>query len=76
MEYFLLLWFVLAHVCGPHKDSSIDSYLPTCTVPTRLFALKHGADLVWGPETVDKAILHAERVIDRQSNHCLHYLLV
>lgn len=34
-------------------------------VPTRLFALKHGAKLVWGPEIIDKAILHAERVVDR-----------
>ncbi|KAL4250290.1 tRNA-dihydrouridine(47) synthase [NAD(P)(+)] [Abortiporus biennis] len=33
-------------------------------LPTRLFALKHGAKLVWGPEVVDKAILHAERVVD------------
>ncbi|EGO05366.1 hypothetical protein SERLA73DRAFT_118923 [Serpula lacrymans var. lacrymans S7.3] len=33
-------------------------------LPTRLFALKHGASLVWGPEMVDKAILHAERVVD------------
>ncbi|TRM61594.1 hypothetical protein BD626DRAFT_549162 [Schizophyllum amplum] len=33
----------------------------------RLFALKHGASLVWGPEIVDKAILHAERVVDRAS---------
>ncbi|KAI6120866.1 hypothetical protein EDD16DRAFT_1705365 [Pisolithus croceorrhizus] len=32
--------------------------------PTRLMALKHGASLVWGPEVVDKAILHAERVVD------------
>lgn len=36
------------------------------TVPTRLFALKYGADLVWGPEMVDKAILNAERVVDRK----------
>jgi tRNA-dihydrouridine synthase 2 len=36
-------------------------------VPTRLFALKHGAKLVWGPEIIDKAILHAERVVDRTS---------
>jgi hypothetical protein len=35
------------------------------SVPTRLFALKHGATLVWGPEMVDKAILHSERVVDR-----------
>jgi len=36
-------------------------------VPTRLFALKHGATLVWGPEIVDKAILHAKREVDRAS---------
>ena len=36
------------------------------TVPTRLFALKHGATLVWGPEIVDKAILHSKRVVNRQ----------
>ena len=36
-------------------------------VPTRLFSLKYGASLVWGPEIVDKAILHAERVVDRTS---------
>lgn len=35
-------------------------------VPTRLFALKHGATLVWGPEIVDKAILHAKREVDRE----------
>jgi len=29
-------------------------------------ALKHGATLVWGPEMVDKAILHAEREVDRK----------
>jgi len=33
-------------------------------LPTRLLALKYGASLVWGPEMVDKAILHAERVVD------------
>ncbi|KAG8219358.1 hypothetical protein J3R82DRAFT_275 [Butyriboletus roseoflavus] len=33
-------------------------------LPTRLTALKHGATLVWGPEVVDKAILHTERVVD------------
>ena len=38
-------------------------------VPTRLFALKHGANLVWGPEMVDKAILNAERVVDREFIH-------
>ncbi|TDL19410.1 FMN-linked oxidoreductase [Rickenella mellea] len=34
------------------------------SLPTRLFALKHGASLVWSPEIVDKAILHSERVVD------------
>ncbi|KAF8590796.1 FMN-linked oxidoreductase [Ramaria rubella] len=34
------------------------------SLPTRLFALKHGAKLVWGPEIVDRAMLHAERVVD------------
>ncbi|GJJ11883.1 hypothetical protein Clacol_006121 [Clathrus columnatus] len=34
------------------------------SLPTRLFALKHGAKLVWGPEIVDKALLHAERAVD------------
>lgn len=33
-------------------------------LPTRLFALKHGATMVWGPEMVDKAILHTEREVD------------
>ncbi|KAG2155753.1 hypothetical protein DEU56DRAFT_322513 [Suillus clintonianus] len=33
-------------------------------LPTRLMALKYGATLVWGPEMVDKAILHAEREVD------------
>ena len=35
-------------------------------MPTRLYALKHGASLVWSPETVDKAVLHTERVVDRE----------
>ncbi|TFK42019.1 tRNA-dihydrouridine synthase 2 [Crucibulum laeve] len=33
-------------------------------LPTRLFALKYGATLVWGPEMVDRAILHAKREVD------------
>ncbi|CAA7268086.1 unnamed protein product [Cyclocybe aegerita] len=36
-------------------------------LPTRLFALKHGATLVWGPEIVDKAILHATREVDPET---------
>ncbi|KAF8324485.1 uncharacterized protein EI90DRAFT_2934667 [Cantharellus anzutake] len=34
------------------------------TLPSRLLALKYGADLVWGPEVVDRAIIGCERVID------------
>ena len=33
-----------------------------------MYALKHGAKLVWGPETVDKAILHTTRAVDRESS--------
>jgi tRNA-dihydrouridine synthase 2 len=43
------------------------------SVPTRLFALKHGAKLVWGPEMVDKAMLNSERVVDRGSPVLLSY---
>ncbi len=31
----------------------------------RLMALHYGAGLVWGPEIVDKAIIGAQRVVDR-----------
>lgn len=31
-------------------------------LPTRLLALKYGADLVWGPEIIDKKILQCDRV--------------
>ncbi|KAG8899187.1 hypothetical protein FRC00_001797 [Tulasnella sp. 408] len=34
------------------------------TLPSRLLALRYGADLVWGPETVDKAIIGCERAVD------------
>ncbi|KAI0370061.1 FMN-linked oxidoreductase, partial [Pilatotrama ljubarskyi] len=37
--------------------------LNSSIVPTRLYALKHGAKLVWGPERVDRAILHTTRVV-------------
>lgn len=30
-------------------------------LPTRLVALKHGADLVWGPEIIDKKLITCER---------------
>jgi tRNA-dihydrouridine synthase 2 len=31
-------------------------------LPTRLLALKYGADLVWGPEIIDKKIITCERL--------------
>ncbi|KAG0665043.1 hypothetical protein C6P46_000669 [Rhodotorula mucilaginosa] len=34
------------------------------TLPVRLIALEYGAELVWGPEIVDKAIIGAERKVD------------
>ncbi|KAL8284011.1 hypothetical protein RQP46_005124 [Phenoliferia psychrophenolica] len=34
------------------------------TLPTRLLSLEYGAELVWGPEIVDKAIIGATREVD------------
>lgn len=36
--------------------------------PSRLLALKYGADLVWGPETVDKALIGTTRRHNSQTN--------
>lgn len=36
------------------------------TLPMRLLALYHGAGLVWTPEIVDKAIIGAQRSVDRE----------
>lgn len=33
-------------------------------LPSRLLALKYGADLVWGPETIDRSLIGAERRIN------------
>lgn len=33
-------------------------------LPSRLLALKYGADLVWGPETVDRAIIGSTRRVN------------
>jgi hypothetical protein len=35
-------------------------------LPQRLLSLHYGAGLVWGPEIVDKAIIGAERIVDRK----------
>ncbi|KAH9810442.1 hypothetical protein DFH28DRAFT_986011 [Melampsora americana] len=37
------------------------------TLTTRLLALEYGAELVWGPEIVDKAIIGSERIIDERT---------
>jgi len=42
-------------------------------LPTRMMALKHGADLVWGPETVDKKIIGCKRVFNDKIN-CIDYI--
>ncbi|PWY99445.1 FMN-linked oxidoreductase [Testicularia cyperi] len=34
------------------------------TLPTRLLSLEYGADLVWGPEIVDRAIIGCERRVN------------
>ncbi|KAG0137587.1 hypothetical protein HOY82DRAFT_477688 [Tuber indicum] len=45
----------------------------TGELPTRLLALKYGADLVWGPETVDKGIIGAQRVVNSKIN-CIDFV--
>lgn len=37
-------------------------------LPSRLVALKYGADLVWGPETIDRAIMDADRRVNPRNN--------
>lgn len=39
----------------------------TGELPTRLLSLKYGADMVWGPEIVDKAIIGCKRVINKRT---------
>jgi tRNA-dihydrouridine synthase 2 len=36
--------------------------------PSRLLALKYGADLVWGPETIDKALIGTTRHVNPLTN--------
>ena len=42
-------------------------------MPTRLLALRYGADLVWGPETVDRKILGSTRKFD-PSTGCIDFI--
>jgi tRNA-dihydrouridine synthase 2 len=41
-------------------------------LPTRLLALRHGADLVWGPETIDRAIIGTTRSTNPRT-HCIEF---
>ncbi|GAB1198948.1 hypothetical protein APSETT444_008278 [Aspergillus pseudonomiae] len=41
-------------------------------LPSRLTALKYGADLVWGPETIDRALAGATRRVNPR-NGCIEY---
>lgn len=43
------------------------------SLPTRLLSLEYGADLVWGPEIVDRAIMGAERVVDKLTG-AIHFM--
>lgn len=43
-------------------------------LPTRLMALKYGADLVWTPEMVDKKIIQTTRVVNDKIN-TIDYIL-
>lgn len=38
-------------------------------LPSRLLALKYGADLVWGPETVDRALIGASRRVNPRNGN-------
>ncbi|EPS44595.1 hypothetical protein H072_1367 [Dactylellina haptotyla CBS 200.50] len=42
-------------------------------LPMRLLSLKYGADLVWGPETIDKALIGCER-IENPKTGCVDYM--
>ncbi|KAF2636596.1 FMN-linked oxidoreductase [Massarina eburnea CBS 473.64] len=37
-------------------------------LPSRLLALKYGADLVWGPETIDRALIGTSRRVNPHTN--------
>ncbi|UZJ51127.1 hypothetical protein CBS101457_000447 [Exobasidium rhododendri] len=37
------------------------------SLPTRLLSLQYGADLVWSPEIVDRALVGCDRVVDQRT---------
>ena len=42
-------------------------------LPTRLMALRYGADLVWGPETIDRAIIGSQRLVNDKTG-CIEFV--
>ncbi|PWN30740.1 FMN-linked oxidoreductase [Jaminaea rosea] len=42
-------------------------------LPTRLLSLEYGADLVWGPEIIDRALMGSERIVDPQTQ-AVHFM--
>ncbi|KAJ5769345.1 hypothetical protein N7520_003904 [Penicillium odoratum] len=42
-------------------------------LPSRLLALKYGADLVWGPETIDKSLIGCIRRVNPR-NGCIEFV--
>ncbi|KAF3934290.1 hypothetical protein ABW19_dt0204436 [Dactylella cylindrospora] len=69
------------HAPAEHPATSSHKYgkvvlapmVRTGELPTRLLALKYGADLVWGPETIDKALIGCERVENKRVG-CVDYV--
>lgn len=43
-------------------------------LPTRLLALRYGADLVWGPEIIDKKLIQCERQVNEKLD-CVDYVV-
>ncbi|GAA5828347.1 hypothetical protein JCM3770_002551 [Rhodotorula araucariae] len=55
----------LAHRALPyHTGLHLAPMVRIGTLPVRLLALEYGAQLVWGPEIVDKAIIGAQRSVN------------
>lgn len=52
------------------RNQQSESSLPSHTSSQRLLSLQYGADLVWGPEVVDRAIIGCDRTVDGESRSC------
>lgn len=60
-----MIWF---NMLNYHGKLVLAPMVRSGELPTRILALRHGADLVWGPEVVDKKIL----TCTRHENHHLN----